>query len=107
MRKCPAVSGEAQSSGVRSAVTSTESSDERTIHYGVLQEKLLVSDCTIAYTSPYAIGSCFDNGVEEVILSLRPGASMIIFMIHVIGDHTESGSIYGYSSKTSVPTQLQ
>ena len=78
MGKCPAVSGEAQSSGVRSAVTSTESSDERTIHYGVLQEKLLVSDRTIAQTSPSAAGSYFDNGVERVILSLIRGASVIV-----------------------------
>ena len=52
------------------AVTSAESSDVRTIHCGVLQEKLLVSDRTIAQTSPSATGSRFDNGVEQVILSL-------------------------------------
>jgi hypothetical protein len=63
---------------VRSAVTSTESSDERTIHFGVLQEKLLVSDRTIAQTSPYATGSRFDIGVGQAMLSLRPGASVIV-----------------------------
>jgi hypothetical protein len=89
--EAPSRQGQAQSSGVQGAVTSTESSDVRTIHYGVLQEKLLVSDRTIAPTSPYATGSCFDNGVGQVILSLRPGASVIIHMIHVISGHTESG----------------
>ena len=75
--------------------------------YGVLQEKLLISDCTIAQISPYATGSCFVYGVEQVILPLLSGASVIIHMIHVISDHTESKIAYEYSSYISVPTRSQ
>ena len=60
---------------------------------------------------PSASGSHFDNGVMKVILLLILRASEIMqryscSIIHVINDHTESGSTHGYPAYTCVPPQL-
>ena len=60
---------------------------------------------------PSASGSHFDNGVMKVILLLILRASEILqryscSIIHVINDHTESGSTHGYPAYTCVPPQL-
>ena len=39
---------------------------------------LLVLDRGIAQDGPYATGYRFDNGVRQVILSLKPGAFVIM-----------------------------
>jgi len=70
------------------AVTSVESTYERTMLHGVLQEELLVSDGKIAQTSLSAAGYHLDNGVRW--------AETRSFIIQVINDRTESRSTYGY-----------
>jgi hypothetical protein len=94
------------------AVTTGESTYERTVPYGVfLYIEVPGIRSQNRLKQPSASGYHFDNGVMEVILPLIPGAAASkqrysFSIIHVINDHIESRSTNGCPGYTYVPTQL-